>query len=244
MSKNKPSYYAILPSNVRYDNRLNANEKIMYSEITALTQSTGQCWASNRYFADLYKVTPQAISKWIKKIEKLGYIKITYVYKEGTKMIEKRFIRLVSIDVSDVSLEVEGGINSDLGGYQQPIKDNNTSINNTSNNINTIVEKKELDDIPYQEIIDYLNEIVGSRYRNTSNNQTVIRARWNDGFRLDDFKKVIDIKNAEWSTDKDMAKYLRPITLFGTKFESYLNQPVAKKELSMEERNKLRYGES
>ena len=139
MSKEKPNYYAILPANVRYDNNLNANEKIMYSEITALAQSTGQCWASNKYFSDLYNVTPQAVSKWIKNIERLGYIKTSYVYKKGTKMIEKRYISLVSIDVSKVSTQVEGGINTGLERYQHTIKDNNTSINNTSINNNPIV---------------------------------------------------------------------------------------------------------
>lgn len=83
----------------------------------------------------------------------------------------------------------------------------------------------ELDDIPYKAIIDYLNEKTGSQFRNTTKKtQTLIKARFAEGFNLDDFKKVIDTKAAEWLNDSKMSKFLRPETLFGTKFESYLNQ--------------------
>ncbi len=83
----------------------------------------------------------------------------------------------------------------------------------------------ELDDIPYKEIIDYLNEKTGSQFRNTTKKtQTLIKARFAEGFNLDDFKKVIDTKAAEWLNDSKMSKFLRPETIFGTKFESYLNQ--------------------
>ena len=85
----------------------------------------------------------------------------------------------------------------------------------------------ELDDIPYKEITDYLNEKTNSQFRNsTKKTQTLIKARFAEGFNLDDFKKVIDTKAAEWLNDSKMSKFLRPETLFGTKFESYLNQKV------------------
>lgn len=85
----------------------------------------------------------------------------------------------------------------------------------------------EHDRIPYIEIIEYLNEKTNSQYRSTTNKtQNLIKARYNDGFLLDDFKKVIDVKTAEWLNDNNMSKYLRPETLFGTKFESYLNQKL------------------
>ncbi|PNY87131.1 conserved phage C-terminal domain-containing protein [Staphylococcus agnetis] len=77
---------------------------------------------------------------------------------------------------------------------------------------------------PYRDVIDYLNQQTGKNYKSTTKkNQTVIRARSDEGFNLDDFKKVIDNKVAEWK-GTDMEKYLRPETLFGTKFEGYLNQ--------------------
>lgn len=88
---------------------------------------------------------------------------------------------------------------------------------------NTIVEQpKERYD--YSSVIDYLNEVTGSNYRNASSHQTHIRARYKEGYTLDDFKQVIDTKNAEWKNDKEYSKYLRPSTLFGNKFDTYLNQ--------------------
>lgn len=79
--------------------------------------------------------------------------------------------------------------------------------------------------IPYKVIVSYLNEKTGSKYQSTTGRtQTLIKARFNEGFSVDDFKRVIDIKTDEWLNDPKMAKYLRPETLFGTKFEGYLNQ--------------------
>ncbi|PTJ72051.1 replication protein [Staphylococcus hyicus] len=77
---------------------------------------------------------------------------------------------------------------------------------------------------PYRDVIDYLNQQTKKNYKSTTKkNQTVIRARSDEGFNLDDFKKVIDNKVSEWK-GTEMEKYLRPETLFGTKFEGYLNQ--------------------
>lgn len=76
----------------------------------------------------------------------------------------------------------------------------------------------------YIAVIDYLNEKAGASYQpTTKKTQSLIRARLNEKFTLEDFKTVIDIKTDEW-LNTDMEKYLRPETLFGTKFESYLNQ--------------------
>lgn len=84
---------------------------------------------------------------------------------------------------------------------------------------------KEKDNIPYVGIVTYLNQAASKKYRHTTpKTKSVIKARWNEGFRLDDFKAVIDIKCKEWLSDEKMNKFLRPETLFGTKFESYLNQ--------------------
>ncbi|MBS4161497.1 replication protein, partial [Klebsiella pneumoniae] len=84
--------------------------------------------------------------------------------------------------------------------------------------------KKDIDEIPYKLIIDLLNKVAGTKYRHTTpKTKTLIKARWNEGFRFDDFKHVILVKCEEWR-GTDLDKYLRPETLFGTKFENYLNQ--------------------
>lgn len=84
--------------------------------------------------------------------------------------------------------------------------------------------------IPYTGIVDHLNRVCGTGFKGTSKStRDLIKARWNEGFRLDDFKTVINKKSREWLTDPKQVQYLRPITLFGTKFESYLNQREAEK---------------
>ena len=114
MNNEKPSYYAIIPAVVRYDKDLRPNEKLLYGEITALSTSTGECWASNNYFANLYNVTPQAVSGWINDLRKKGYINVDIIYKDGTKEIDKRVIRIVSINDRGVVKKFDGGINKSL----------------------------------------------------------------------------------------------------------------------------------
>lgn len=76
----------------------------------------------------------------------------------------------------------------------------------------------------YKNIIDYLNKKIGSSYKySTKTTQVKINARLNEGYSLDDFIAVIDKKYDEWK-DTEMEQYLCPDTLFGTKFEKYLNQ--------------------
>lgn len=101
--------------------------------------------------------------------------------------------------------------------------------------LTTYTEEDEV--IPYKEIIEYLNTKTGKNYRdNVQKNKSLIKARWSEGYRLDDFKQVIDNTVTDWSGTK-YAKYLRPETLFGTKFDSYLNQgKVVKREKKTDER--------
>lgn len=83
--------------------------------------------------------------------------------------------------------------------------------------------------IPYKEIIDYLNEKANKKFKSsTSKYQTLIKARWNEGQRLDDFKKVVDNMVSEWTGEtfsggKPAENFLQPSTLFGPKFDQYLN---------------------
>ena len=89
-----------------------------------------------------------------------------------------------------------------------------------------LVENKTLDITSVEEIVSYLNKICERSYRSsTGKTKKLIKSRINEGFTIDDFKKVIDIKNEQWGDDNKMKEYLRPETLFGTKFESYLQQP-------------------
>lgn len=127
--KDKPNYYAIIPADVRYDKELRANEKLLFGEISALTDSKGECYASNNYFANLYEVVPSAISRWIKDLEKKKYIEIEYIREN--KEIKQRKIKII-------------GIHKCEQGYSQKVKGNKEEeykeINKESN-IFELVEK-------------------------------------------------------------------------------------------------------
>lgn len=127
----KPSYYAIIPSIVRYDERLSASEKLMYGELTCLTNKLGYCYASNSYFAKLYGKDASTISRWVKNLEDCGYITIDYE-REG-KQIIRRIIKMVHLP-SVVLQNCNEGIEFLQEGYCKKRKENITSINNTSNN--------------------------------------------------------------------------------------------------------------
>lgn len=126
-----------------------------------------------------------------------------------------------------------------------------TTNNNSTNNDLTNIDSTYIDEnilsgnptaYPYKDVIDYLNQQTGKNYKSTTKkNQTVIRARSDEGFSLDDFKRVIDNKVAEWK-GTNMEKYLRPETLFGTKFEGYLNQEL--QPSGMDQLERMKYDES
>ena len=140
--------------------------------------------------------------------------------------IQKRYKEIVrrrkSVEVTEEYLLIDDifGVND----VNNPSSCQHDDSKSTQSKVNK--SKVNKSNIPYAEIVSYLNEKTNSQYRHTTEKtKRCIKARWNEGFRLPDFKRVIDIKCAEWLNDPKMSKYLRPETLFGTKFESYLNQP-------------------
>lgn len=199
------AFYSILPANVRYDKELTANAKLLYSEITALCSEKGYCWASNEYFAKLYGVSKKSVSTWISQLASKKYITVEIEYKEGSKEILHRYLRILPHPM-------EEKVNTPM---EEKVKENNTIINNTINNY--IVE-----------IIDYLNDVCGTSYKYSSKKATtLIKARLNEKYTVDDFKKVINTMHARWK-GTEFEQYLRPATLFnGEKFEGYLNQKVS-----------------
>lgn len=127
MKKEVPNYYAIIPASVRYDKGLPAGAKLMYGEITALSNAKGYCFASNGYFAELYGCTPQAISKWIKQLECAGYVAIEYVGDPGNMQ------RRVSISVDTYQSQLIG-LSTTVEGVSMGVEYNNTSNNTTRGN--------------------------------------------------------------------------------------------------------------
>ena len=110
----------------------------------------------------------------------------------------------------------------DASETQVSIYKNVKNGKNDKNEEKTIVEQEPRQRIPHAEIISFLNQQAETNFKHTTK-ATIgfIRARWREGFRLDDFKAVISHKCEEWKGDEKMGSFLRPQTLFGTKFESY-----------------------
>lgn len=120
MDKDKPNYYAIIPAEVRYSKDLTLREKMLYGEITALTNKKGYCYATNRYFAELYDITKETVSRSISNLKKYGFIKVKQI-KKNNQFIERRvYIKK--------SIPIEKNLKTPI---DKNLKQNNTSINNT-----------------------------------------------------------------------------------------------------------------
>lgn len=169
------------------------------------------------------KENKTAVKNTLNELKKFGYLTVTklwanqtesgrieYVYNvyEVPQSAENQLIE--NQEVGFLPLENQTQLNTNKSITN---KLNTNKYNNTLSSSSTIVE-----------IVDYLNSKTNKNYRaSTRKTKSLINARMNEGFTLEDFKKVIDNKSSEWLNSK-MEQYLRPETLFGTKFESYLNQ--------------------
>lgn len=127
--KEQPSYYAILTADVRYSKVLKPNEKLLFAEITALTNMNGQCFATNKYFAGLYDVSIETVSRWVSHLEKLGFIKRTIKYKQGSKQIDKRFISIATPIDEKINTPHDNKVKTPI---DKKIKGNTTSSNSLS----------------------------------------------------------------------------------------------------------------
>ena len=215
-----------VPKEIWLNKELTNLEKTFLIEIDSLENEELGCFASNQHFSDTFGVAKHNVSRVITNLKNKGYIRIEYERKG--KEITHRHIFInrppyyekwgYSQNESRYSQNEIGVLSKLEGGYSQNCKDNNTYINNTIIDNNNIYCRAE-------EIIDYLNQKTGKHFKSsTPKTKSLINARIKEGFTLDDFKKVIDTKCDEWLKDNKMSIYLRPETLFGTKFEGYLNQ--------------------
>ena len=169
-------------------------------------------------------VSIQNVRTALKRFEKLGFLT-----DESTN--KNRLITIVNWAIYQGSDdEPNRQTNKQLTGNQQAANRQLTAIKNIrtkegkNKEVKDIVEQ-EPDPIPYREIIDYLNQKAGKSFKHSAaGNKKVIKARWNEGYKLDQFKRVVDNKCQDWLNDEKMSQYLQPSTLFGNKFDQYLNQ--------------------
>ena len=137
--KEKPSYYAIIPAEVRYSKKLTPNAKLLYAEITALCNMNGKCTASTEYFCRLYEVSRVSIQKWLKNLEENNYIKRVNIYLQGSKQIDTRVITLINTPSKEKFTD-------------------NTNINITNTNLTDSNKKAFFKKPTVEEVHQYCNE--------------------------------------------------------------------------------------
>lgn len=147
--------------------------------------------------------------------------------QEGEKQEgEKQEVENQGLEVQGV--ENQGQLNIKQLNIKESNKENKDNINNTNLTGAIILTKEQKEEMIFKQsmkyIIEYLNETAGTHYKvNSKTSERYIKARFNEGFKIDDFYDVIDKKYKQWK-GTEFEKYIRPETLFGTKFENYLNE--------------------
>ena len=146
MQKN---FYAIIPAFIRYDKRLPMLSRFLYGELTALCNEKGYCWASNRYFAELYEVSIETISRYIAKLKEFGYIRITY---DSSKKDNDRRIYITDIQIENIEPTTETKTETKAEAEEEYTTTPLTKTSNTldenikhNNTCNTTVNNTESD---------------------------------------------------------------------------------------------------
>ena len=141
----KPSYFAVLPAEVRYDKKLKDKAKLLYGEITSLSNKNGYCYANNKYFAELYNVSVRTITELIKNLVDKNYIQSEIIYEKNTKKVVERRLYLLK----NISIPIEENFYTPL---EENFYDNNTSNNNIKENKKE--KKKYIGFVECNEMVD------------------------------------------------------------------------------------------
>lgn len=209
--------YGISPKLVMRDKDLSIEAKAIYAYMSSFAGNGESAFPSIKLACIDLNVSENRFRKHRDQLVNKGYITIEHNKKKGkfhnnvyiiNQIIESPYLQ------NTMTVKHHDG--------KTPARQNEGTNNNSSLNNNSSSNNNSKDIV---EIINYLNDATGKKYRHsTQKTQSLIKARLNEKFTIDDFKKVIDIKVAEWKHNEKMQKFLRPETLFGTKFEGYLNQ--------------------
>jgi len=203
--------YGLSPKLVMIDTDLSIEAKAIYAYLSSYCGNGSTAFPSIELIQHHLKISKNRFYKYRNELINKGYVKIKR-RREGQKAISNLYI---------LSLELPQFEDIQFEDIQfEDIQNEDTNNNNLINN-NLINNKHNI----YIVVLDYLNKICGTSYKpTTKKTQQHINARLDEGFTVEDFIKVIDVKANDWLSDVKMKEYLRPETLFGTKFESYLNK--------------------
>lgn len=131
MEDEKPSYYSIITADVRYDERLKPNEKLLYSEITALSNKYGYCTATNSYFSKLYRADKSTVSRWVSHLEKCGYVQVEQT-RNGKRIVQRKIYPIATPLLTKKSIPYA---QKDQYPIDKKVKGNITRVNTTSMNM-------------------------------------------------------------------------------------------------------------
>ena len=174
----------------------------------------------------------QSVRTGLKELQQLGYLIKNQSREKGkfAKVDWLLYDEPGNVDIQ-VFLPQTEKRSTDNPPTENPPTENQPLL---STNVTKDLNNKEVPSIPYSKIVAYLNDKTGKSYRAVGKNKELIKARWNEGYTLEDFERVIDNKVATWKgvTFQDGTlgdRYLQPTTLFGGKFDGYLNETQPKK---------------
>lgn len=196
-----------IPKEIWESKEMSMQEKVFLAEIHSLDNENG-CIASNAYFAEFFGLSKSSVSRVVSSLSKKGLIVVTLLYKDN-KEVDKRIIRCKKYGDKEIKV-----IEKEKSKSKVP----SMSIDFVS------------------EIVDYLNEKANRRLRVGYPIKKLVNARVSEGYNLDDFKHVIDVKCSQW-LGTDFEKFLRPSTLFNaTRFTEYHSEKLkASKDVKSEE---------
>ena len=221
-SKVKAENFILVQGWMVSDLKLKGNELLIYAIIYGFSQDgENRFTGSLGYLAEWTNTTKQSVINALKSLQEKGYIEKIEKVLNGVK-----FCEYYSKNLMGVFKNFDRGIQNSLTGGIQKSLTNNIDLYNKENKI----EDNNIYAESIQNIIDYLNSKIGTNYKATNKKtRSLIAARMKEGFYEDQFIYVIDKKVEEWQ-GTEMEKYLRPETLFGTKFENYLNAKVSRSQ--------------
>ncbi|WP_342610237.1 conserved phage C-terminal domain-containing protein [Staphylococcus hsinchuensis] len=199
------------------------NQLIYWSDRTS--RKDDYFYKSYKEWEDEIYLSKYQVMRSIKKLKSMGIVETALKKANGAPTVHYKVDSEVTSQwiVKFLNNGKSTNLTMDSKETQQSLTEITTE--NTTEITNNNILSGNPTTYPYKEVIEYLNKQTGKQFRSTTKkNQSLIKARVNEGFTLDDFKKVIDNMTNQWLNDNKMSKYLRPETLFGTKFEGYLNQ--------------------
>lgn len=232
-----PSYYAIIPAEIRYNTDLDLGARFMYGEITALANSTGRCTAKNEYFAKLYDVHINTISRWVAQLVDIKAIHIEMIYRPGTRYVigremsltdQARFKLVPSTNIdggtapgttidSGASTTIDSGRMTTTGSGG-----NNTSLNNNSPLSEDFVNQEFGERV--EEIIFWIRDRKSLRHMPPQGWLNLMAELQMNGIGPDEFKDYyIWLEGQPWRTGAINEKMMR------NQLENYLKRNEVKK---------------